>query len=239
MIKDNNISYNGEKKRQIREDYLLPSIKKSNSLFSFFGIGEHHHQLKANPDLRDMNLMSIDFDKRKANLLRAPDTRCISLQDYCTSVGDKLPEDKRFGTIWLDYCSSYYCGYGVNNDLRALRNVMRESGELWITMRKGREGGKKGEMRMNEFRGLPKGASREQIEQWMFRWIYIVCARIGILVKAELRLDYQSTPVYDGRQKDGPSAMMVYKLTWERLEKPTDRPYMFDGVKVINLDLIK
>ncbi len=74
----------------------------------------------------------------------------------------------------------------------------------------------------------------------MFSHIYPSLARAGVLVKAKMRLDYGSIPTYvnKSRRKTGPTAMMVYKLTWERLSKPSNKLYLFDGVKVVDLDVI-
>jgi len=236
------IKYCGENKRKIRDYFVLPSIIKSQSFFEFYGNGEHYGQIKENPKLREINHMCIDSDKRKAKLLRAPDTRCISFIDYCKSVGDQLPEEKRFGTIWLDYCASYQCGFYVNNDLRASVSIMRQKGELFITLQRGREGsGKSNKPRDYEYAGLTKGATRSQIESWMISHICPIMAREAILITKIDRVDYASIPEYADRKKKSQTAMMVYKLTWKRLKKPTDRPIDFSlrGINVISLDTFK
>jgi len=229
MKRNNNISYSNDNKRKIRELLIYPSVRSSGTLLDFYGSGENHRfiQSKAS-ELGKINLLSIDCDpKKERELKRTPDARLIELKELCQEYCDDQPtDDKKFGTIWIDYCGKYE--EKKLEDFSMLKYVMKERGELFVTFFKGRE----------DF-GLKAGAGRARIERDMMDVIYLEFANNNIAVDCTQCIDYNSIieNATTGKLSKKPSHMMVYKFSWKKwagLGRPMT--YHFQTLTHINLD---
>lgn len=229
MKNTSDILYTSEKKRRIREEFILPSVLRSKSLFDFYGAGEMYRLAMDRGWNQDFNILSIDNDPHKAKeLKKLPNTRAIGLKELCdeyTINKDNLTDKKRFGTIWIDYCGQF--DMYVRRDLSQIRDMMTDEGELFFTFMNCRE------------TLLYKGAPREEIIEQIITKIYKFLGEQRILSICTQAKTYESYVKHKKTKKENekPSHMIVYKFLWKKQEETSDKVTMvYEPPAIFDLD---
>jgi hypothetical protein len=201
------LKFNGKEKQYVRSIVYKMGAAKTGDVVEFFGAtGEFYHYIKQiAPQCKILSIDTGHDFKNKAILKEKfktlPGTMLTSYEKLA-----KRKDIEKIGTHWLDYCGPW--GNKVEKDIKALREIIKNEGYVFVTLLLGRE------------KFMAKGTNRQLVNEIAQKKLAMEFYKNGINVKPIFEFTYSSKPDYEGRTRLGGSSLVVFGFQTKKVEIP-------------------
>lgn len=192
---------------KINEVYaqILTSVIETGDIGGLYGNGGDYEYMKLHaPSAKRLFLddgRSLDNEEiLKEKFANMPDCKFISFRDQAKTG----TEAERKGTWFIDYCGQF--STSLKEDLKIIDKVLKDKGYIYITIMKGRED------------LLPAGTDRMVIDEAIDISFAKLLKSAGLKATPHYKIEYPSTPEYEGRKTCRPTIMGVYGFKYSKIK---------------------